>query len=133
MRLTLCSQAELCAALARLLGKTHGVDMFLQGSCNTAVTVNGTATTYANCQALVTGLQFLWTVNTGSNGGAVLNGAIIGPSITGWAGFGFPDSAGSMVPGNAIVVKADSSASTGEVLAPLMARLTTTLSGVKDR
>ena len=91
--------------------------MYLQGSCNTAVTVNGAATTYANCQALVTGMQLLWTVDTGSNGGAVLNGAIIGPSTTGWAGFGYPDSAGSMVPGNAIVVKADSSASTGEVLA----------------
>ena len=96
----------------------HLVNMHLQASCNTAVTVNGTATNYANCQALVTGLQFLWTVNTGSNGGAVLNGAIIGPSTTGWAGFGFPDSAGSMVPGNAIVVKADSSASSGEVLVP---------------
>eukprot|EP00891_Asterochloris_glomerata_P006476 jgi/Astpho2/6476/Aster-x0732 len=78
-----------------------------------AVTVNGAPTTYANCQALVTGMQLLWTVNAGSNGGAVLNGAIIGPSTTGWAGFGFPDSAGSMVPGNAIIVKADSTASTG--------------------
>ena len=89
--------------------------MYLQGLCNTAVTVNGTATTFANCQALVTGMQLLWTVNTGSNGGAVLDGAIIGPSTTGWAGFGFPDSAGSMVPGNAIIVKADTSASTGEM------------------
>ena len=89
--------------------------LYLQGSCNTVVTVNGAATTYTNCQALVTGMQFLWTVNAGSsNGGAVLNGAIIGPSTTGWAGFGFPDNAGSMVPGNAIIVKADSSAGTGE-------------------
>ena len=91
--------------------------LYLQGSCNMAVTVNGAPTTYANCQALVTGMQLLWTVNAGSNGGAVLNGAIIGPSTTGWAGFGFPDSAGSMVPGNAIIVKADSTASTGEMLA----------------
>jgi hypothetical protein len=80
------------------------------------VLVGNRAMTYDNCMPL-TGLsgpmELLWTYHPSVR---VLHAAFSGFNPGGWVGWGFSDTLtqdNAMVPGNAIMVKADSSAATG--------------------
>jgi hypothetical protein len=64
--------------------------------------------------ALSVGVEFLWSYDAATR---MLDAAFSGVNPGGWVGWGFSDTLtqdNAMVPGNAIIVKADSSAATGE-------------------
>lgn len=113
----MCLVPQQAAVLvARVSSCRQGVNTVLSGSQSCGLTIGGQQETFASCNSL-TGVgpsyNLLWTLEpTSVSGESVLHMAIEAPS-DGWVGWGIPAQAGRMVGTSAVIVKSNSTSSTG--------------------